>query len=80
VNDRQEQERNDAAYRRLRESIKQTYPQGWFVAIADEQIAGAAADFRELERQLRAQGKDPRKAFVVEAGIDYPEYVTILTG
>jgi hypothetical protein len=30
-----------------------------------------------LERLLRSDGKDPRKALVVEAGVDYPESVTI---
>jgi hypothetical protein len=79
VDDRQEYERNNAAYRRLREQIRESYPQGWFVAIADERITGAAADFRQLARQLRAEGKDPRRALIVEAGTDYPESVTIFS-
>jgi hypothetical protein len=49
------------------------------VGIADEQVVGAAADFRTLERELRAQGRDPRTVLVVEAGVDYPERVTIFT-
>src|SRR5690349_14898305 len=52
-----EYERNRAAYERLKESISQTYPHGWFVGIADEQVVGAAADFRALESLLRTQGK-----------------------
>jgi hypothetical protein len=45
--------------------------------IADNQVV-AAVDFRELERMLQAQGKGPRSALVVEVGVEYPEYVTIL--
>jgi hypothetical protein len=72
-----EYERNSAAYSRLKETISQNYPHGWFVGIADEQVAGAAADFRALEVLLRALGRDPRRVLVVQAGVDYPEYVTI---
>jgi hypothetical protein len=75
-NDRQ-YEINNAAYRRLKETISRTYPRGWFIGIAESQIVGAAADFRTLESNLRAQGKDPRHVLVVQAGTDYPEYVTI---
>jgi hypothetical protein len=77
VDERQEYERNNATYRRMKDSIAQKYPRGWFLGIADDQIAGDAATFADLERQLRAQGKDPRGVLVVEAGVDYPEYVTI---
>ena len=75
--DPEEYERNKASYQRLKETITKTYPQGWFVGIADDQIVGAAADFRALEADLRARGKDPRRVLVVEAGVDYPEHVTI---
>ncbi|MCI0638970.1 MAG: hypothetical protein L0Y72_31785 [Gemmataceae bacterium] len=71
-------ESNQSAYRRLKETINQTYPKGWFVGIAGEQIIGAAESFPELERSLRARGKDPRTVLVVEAGVDVPEFVTIL--
>jgi hypothetical protein len=76
--DHEENERNKATYQRLKETIRKAYPQGWFVGIADDQIVGAAADFRALEADLRARGKDPRRVLVVEAGVDYPEYVNIL--
>jgi hypothetical protein len=72
-----EYERNSAAFGRLKESISQTYPHGWFVGIADEQVVGAVAEFRVLESLLRSQGKDPRRVLVVQAGVDYSEYVTI---
>jgi hypothetical protein len=61
----------------MKETIKQTYPQGWFIGIADDHIVGAAAAFCDLEVQLRAQGIDPRSALLIEAGVEYPEYVTI---
>jgi hypothetical protein len=73
----QENEPNNAAYRRMKETIDETSPRGWFVAIADDQIVARAADFQELEGMLRAQGKDPRSVLVVQAGVDYPQYVTI---
>lgn len=66
-----------AVYRRLKETIDKTYPDGWFVASADDQIVAAAVEFRELERMLRAQGKDPRNVLVIEADVDYPDCVTI---
>jgi hypothetical protein len=72
-----EYERNSAAYRRIKVVIKATYPHGWFVGIADEQIIDAAASFRELETQLRTRGRDTRNVLVVEAGVDYPEYASI---
>jgi hypothetical protein len=62
----------------MKDAIQQTYPHGWFVAIADEQSVGDAATFRQLVDRLRALGKDPRETLVVEAGINYPEQVTIV--
>jgi hypothetical protein len=73
----QEYERNHMAYQRIKNTIDQTYPKGTFVGIADDKVAGAAANFKELECLLRAQGMDPRRVLVVEAGVAYPEYVTI---
>jgi hypothetical protein len=73
----EELDRNNTAYRRLKETIKKTYPHGWFIGIADDRIVGAAATFCDLEVKLRAQGFDPRRVLVIEAGVEYPEYVTI---
>jgi len=72
-----EYERNNVAYRRLKETISKAYPCGWFVGIADDQVLAAAADFPALAAMLRANGKDPRNVLVVQAGVDYPESVTI---
>lgn len=68
---------NSAAFRRMEKEIKETYPHGHFVAIADEKIVGDAADFMVLHRSLIASGRDPRKVMIVQAGHDYPKRVTI---
>jgi hypothetical protein len=73
----EDHDRNNAGYLRMKETIKETYPHGWFIGIADDHIVGAAATFCDLEVQLRAQGLDPRRVLVIEAGVEYPEYVTI---
>lgn len=69
--------RNMETYRRLKTAIEQTYSPGWFIGIADDQIVGAAEKFPELTAHLRSRGLDPRQVMVVEAGVDYPENVTI---
>jgi hypothetical protein len=65
-----------AVYRRLKSTIDAKYPHGWFVAIDDDVIA-SAPDFQSLEESLCTSGRDPRKVLVVEAGVNYPDYVTI---
>ena len=77
MNALQENERQVAAYRCLKATIDKNHPAGWFVAIADNQIIAAVADFHALEDLLRIKGIDPRNVLVVQAGVDYPEYVTI---
>lgn len=67
----------NAAYQRLKETIRQTYPQGWFVAIVLDRIVAASADFRELKQLVHAEGFDPRNALIVEAGANDPEFVNI---
>jgi hypothetical protein len=67
------------AYQRLKDSIRQTYPQDWFVAIADKRVLAASADFRELKVLVRAEGFDPRNVLIVEAGVTYPEFVDIFS-
>lgn len=69
--------RNSLAYQRLKESICKTIPAGWFIGIADDQVVGSAEDFSALLAILRANGKDPRSVLVVQAGVDYPDSVTI---
>ncbi len=71
----QERKVNEEAYRRLKPTIDQTYPRGRFVAIDKGEIVGDAATFSELDNALLAQGKTSRYILVVEAGVDYPDYV-----
>jgi hypothetical protein len=74
-----EYERNRTAYRRLKETINQNHPKGWFVGIASDRVVGAAANFHDLEGALRASAIDPRHVLVVQACVDYPEHVTIFS-
>ncbi len=73
-----ERELNQAAYRELKETIKQRFPLGRFVAISSGQIVADAEGVLELCALLRAMGKDPMTALAVEAGVDYPETAIIL--
>ena len=72
-----ENELNEAAYRRLEESIKQRYPSGQFVAFRGGGVVADAAEFDELHVKLKAAGKNPFQAFIVQAGHVYPEYAVI---
>ncbi len=72
-----ENERDKTALRQLLVEIDAKYPTGWFVAIGDNRVIAAFADFDELLGELRAQGRNPRDTLVVEAGASRPEYVTI---
>jgi hypothetical protein len=73
----QEHQRNEAAFRRLKPLIEQTYPPGRFVAIAEGRIVGDAERLDLLRSRLQASGKDPSRVFVVQAGVDYPESAVI---
>src|SRR5436305_2091998 len=59
------------SYDRVKEILKETYPQGWFVGIAESGIVAAAPTFRELKSKLHADGKDIRQILVVEAGVQF---------
>jgi hypothetical protein len=73
----QEQEMNEAAFRRLEDRIKQSYPYGQFVALMGGEIVADAADFDELDAKLEAAGCDPFDAFVIQAGHHYPRHAII---
>ena len=68
---------DDGAPRQLLEKIDASYPRGWYVAVGDNDIIAASANFHELEETLVAQGRDPSETLVVEAGTTRPEYLTI---
>jgi hypothetical protein len=73
----QERQLNQAAFRRLSASIKQTYPPGRFLAIAGGQIIADADRFGSLRSDLETQGQDPTRVLIVQAGVAYPETGTI---
>ncbi len=73
----QEHELNETAYRQLEESIKHRYPYGHYVAIAAGEIVGDAGEVMALHQALKAQGRDPRKVLIVQAGHVYPTKATI---
>jgi hypothetical protein len=68
---------NQAAYRRLKNSLAQDYPAGRFVAIADGRVVADAERLDVLHSALKAMGKDPSQVLVVQAGVDYPETAVI---
>lgn len=74
----QERQLNQTAYRRLKESLKQTYPPGRYVAISGGQVVADAARFDELRVVLGGMGKDPAQVLIVQAGADYLESAVIL--
>lgn len=76
----QEHQANEAAFRRLEESIAQTYPHGQYVGFVGGAIVADAADFFELHSRLRTAGKDPFQAFIIQAGHKYPRKGIILFG
>ena len=73
----QEQELNQEAYWRMKDTIKATYPQDQFVAIAGGEIVGDATDFMTLYRALKASGRNPQQTLIVQAGHDYLRKATI---
>jgi hypothetical protein len=78
MTDEQRLEANEAAYERLKPMIDQTYPKGWFVAVADDQVVAAAATFEELYAALKAAGRDPREVLTAEAGVECPGHADII--
>jgi hypothetical protein len=62
---------------RLKTTIDDAYPLGWFVAVVNGQVVACSASFHALEMKLIALGHDPRRVLVVEAGAKDPDHVTI---
>jgi hypothetical protein len=71
-------ELNETAYRRLKESIRQRFPAGHFVAIADGQIIADAGSLADLVAAAARLGRRPADILAVEAGVEYPETGVIL--
>jgi hypothetical protein len=77
MNTSDERQRNQAAFRQLRDLIRETYPAGRFVAISGGKIVADAARFDELNTILHQRGEHATAVLVVQAGAEYPETVTI---
>ncbi len=75
-----ERVQDQAAYRRLRDRIKETFPPGRFIAISGGQIVADAERFTDLRKTLAGMGKDPAHVLIVQAGVDYPESAMIFAG
>jgi hypothetical protein len=73
----QEQQQNQMAFRRLKDTIARTYAPGRFVAISEGRIVADASGLDALRPLLEAMGKDPRRVLAVQAGVDYPETAVI---
>ena len=69
---------NDTAFRRLKPAIDKQFPPGHFVALDGGDIIADAASFNELQEKLAAAGRNEPDVFVVQAGVDYPEFAFIL--
>jgi hypothetical protein len=77
VDTNQAHQLNQAAYRRLKDTIDRGYAPGRFVAIAGGQVVADAARLEEIRSLVAAKGHDPTEALVVQAGVDYPETAVI---
>ena len=73
----QERQLNQTAFRQLKGFILKTYPSGTFVAISGGNIIADAARFDELNSILHGMGNHSPEVLIVQAGVDYPETVTI---
>lgn len=69
---------NQAAYRRLKNRIRESYPPGRFVAIAGGQIVCDAGSFPEVFSEVTNRGLGPADVLIVQADVEYPEYADIL--
>jgi hypothetical protein len=72
-----ERQRNQAAFRHLKDLIHRTYPPDRYVAIAGAVIVADAASFDELDASLKKLGHDSPDVLVVQAGVEYPESAVI---
>ena len=71
----EERDLNQTAFRRLKPDIDRTYPVGRFVAIHHGKVVADAATFEELDDVLNASGLTSRSILVIQAGVEYPEYL-----
>lgn len=71
-------ESNEQAYRRMKAALDARFPAGHLIAFDGGRVIADAETAQELRPLLIEAGKNPREVFVIEAGADYPQFVTIL--
>ena len=69
---------NEQVSKSVRASIRQSYPDGWFVAVTQDRVLAASASFRDLMQRIKVEGYEPSKVIVLEVGAEDPEFVHIL--
>lgn len=62
----------------MKPAIDAKYPPLHFIAFDDGVIVADAKTYAELEMTLVSIGKNSREVFVIQAGVEYPEYAAIL--
>lgn len=73
----QERDQNQAAFKKLKPEIDRTYPFGRFVAIHQGKVVGNAVTFEELDDDLNARGLTSRNILVIQAGVEYPDFIRL---
>jgi hypothetical protein len=71
------QEKNQAAFQKAKQELRNLYPAGRFVAFDEGRIVADADSFDELTEALAAIGKNRPDVFVVQTGVSYPDEVFI---
>ena len=59
MNEDQEHQRNQNAYRQMKEDLAAQYPEGHFVAISEGRVIADAADLKKLIALVKSQGREP---------------------
>jgi len=74
----QKNESNEQAFRQMKAELDTRFPAGHLIAFDGGRVIADAESIQELQPLLIQAGKNPRDVFVVEAGVDYPQFATIL--
>jgi len=71
-------DKNQAAFWRLKPELDARYPKGRYVAFHDGEIIADAATYEELDAVLAPRRLPKQTYLIIRAGLQYPEFVTIL--
>ncbi len=75
---KQERQRNQDAFRQMKDTLAQQYPPGRFVGVAEGRVIADADRLDDLRSLLQSLGRDPAQVLVVQTGVEYPETADIL--